>query len=73
MTPNELKAARTALCLSQAELAALCHVQSDRTVRKWEAGERDIPGPVIVLLALFKAHPAALKTAMHLKTNGPTG
>lgn len=66
MTPNEFKAARTALGLSQSDLAALVQVQSDRTVRKWETGERDIPGPVIVLLWLFEKHPAALKTARSL-------
>lgn len=73
MTPAELKEARQSLGLSQSELAALCHVQSDRTIRKWESGERDIPGPIIVLVALFQAHPAALKTALCLKTSGPTG
>jgi len=28
-------------------------VESGRTVRRWEAGERDIPGPVAVLVELL--------------------
>ena len=50
MTPAELKAARQALGLSAEGLAALLQVQSGRTVRRWEAGEREVPGPVAVIL-----------------------
>jgi transcriptional regulator with XRE-family HTH domain len=50
MTPAELKAARHALGLSAEGFARLINVQSGRTVRKWEAGDRDIPGPVIVIV-----------------------
>ena len=53
MTGEELKAARLALGLSQDEFAQLVRVSSGRTVRKWEDGERQIPGPVTVLVALF--------------------
>ena len=53
MTPADLKSLRKQLGLSQAELAEALQVQSDRTVRKWEAGERDIPGPAQVLLRLW--------------------
>jgi hypothetical protein len=53
MTGEELKAARLALGLSQEEFAQLVRVSSGRTVRKWEDGERQIPGPVTVLVALF--------------------
>jgi DNA-binding transcriptional regulator YiaG len=49
MTPEELKLARHALGLSAERFASLVNVQSGRTVRKWEAGDRDIPGPVSVL------------------------
>jgi DNA-binding transcriptional regulator YiaG len=58
MTPADLKAARRALGLSQAELARVVGVASDRTVRKWEDAERDIPGPVIVLMHAVLALPA---------------
>jgi transcriptional regulator with XRE-family HTH domain len=49
-TPEELKAARHALGLSADGLARMVRVEDGRTVRRWEAGEREIPGPVIVLL-----------------------
>ena len=50
MTPSDLRATRHALGLSAAGLATLLGVQDGRTVRRWEAGEREIPGPVHVLL-----------------------
>lgn len=53
MTPAELKTARKTIGLSQAEFARVVHVKDDRTVRRWEAAERDIPGPVVVLTGLM--------------------
>jgi DNA-binding transcriptional regulator YiaG len=50
MTPEELKSARHALGLSAEGFARWVNVASGRTVRKWEAGDRDIPGPVSVLV-----------------------
>lgn len=50
MTPADLKSARHALGLSAEKFARLVRVESGRTVRRWEAGDRDIPGPVIVLV-----------------------
>lgn len=50
MTPYELKSARHALGLSAEGFARLVRVGSGRTVRRWESGERDIPGPVAVLV-----------------------
>ena len=50
MTPADLKSARHALGLSAEGMAKLVQVESGRTVRRWEAGERDIPGPVQVLI-----------------------
>lgn len=58
MTPAALKSARKSLGLSQAELARLVRVESDRTVRKWEGGERDIPGPVQVIIEAIMTDPA---------------
>ena len=49
-TPSGFKAAREKLGLSQNALARLFRVSGGRTVRKWESGERDIPGPAQVLL-----------------------
>lgn len=49
MTPDQLKAIRKSLGLSAEGFARLVQVESGRTVRRWESGERDIPGPVVVL------------------------
>ncbi len=59
MTPAELRSARHALGQSAEGFARLVGVESGRTVRRWEAGERDIPGPVIVLTRLLLASPGA--------------
>jgi hypothetical protein len=53
MTPTELKEGRRKLGLSCARFAAAVGVTEGRTVRRWEAGDRDIPGPVIVLLGIW--------------------
>jgi transcriptional regulator with XRE-family HTH domain len=49
-TPEALKEARAVLGLSADALARIVRVEDGRTVRRWEAGEREIPGPVIVIL-----------------------
>lgn len=59
MTPAELKAKRHALGLSAERFARAVGVHGGRTVRKWEAGERDIPGPVIVILEMIEVIPHA--------------
>lgn len=61
MTPSELKATRHALGLSAEGFARLVRVESGRTVRRWEAGDRDIPGPVIVIVEAIMAVPALRK------------
>ena len=50
MTPADLKSARNALGLSAEGFARLVRVESGRTVRLWESGEREIPGPVVVIV-----------------------
>ncbi|TPG45983.1 helix-turn-helix domain-containing protein [Roseomonas nepalensis] len=55
MTPQELKAARNAVGLSAEGFARLVRVESGRTVRRWESGEREIPGPVVVLVEALMA------------------
>ena len=50
MNKTEFREARQTLGFSQKQLATLLKVASDRTVRRWEAGEKDIPGPVVVLM-----------------------
>lgn len=58
MTPTEFKAIRQSLGLSAAQLARLVGVESGRTVRRWEAGDSAIPGPVRVLLTAITASDA---------------
>ena len=56
MTPDELHKAHRKLGLSAASAACLFEVSDGRTVRRWWSGERDIPGPVMVLTrALIKS------------------
>lgn len=65
MTPADLKTARHSLGLSTNELAAALsdpdHVKDGippvdgRTIRRWEAGDRDIPhAAVIVIKSMLK-------------------
>lgn len=71
MTPRTFKSARRQLGLTAAELARRLRLGrgSDRTVRKWEAGDRRIPGPVAVSLAYMMAcadNPTAIDGANNL-------
>lgn len=61
MTPSELKKARHKLGLSANAFARLVGVSDGRTVRRWEDGTQDVPGPVMVLLGTIMAVPAARK------------
>ena len=54
LTPAEIKRCRKALGLSQNGLGQVLKVHG-RTIRRWECGEREIPGPVEVLM-LWLAH-----------------
>ena len=49
-TPDELKVARQILGLSAEGLAMMVRMGDGRTVRRWESGENEIPGPVTVVL-----------------------
>lgn len=49
----DLKSARARLGLSVERFAAICQLGSARTVRRWEMGELDVPGPVRVLVNLM--------------------
>jgi hypothetical protein len=49
-TPDELRAARQILGLSAEGLATMVRMGDGRTVRRWESGENEIPGPVTVVL-----------------------
>ena len=61
MTPAEMKIARAKLGdLKTAELAQIIGIRWDRTVRKWESGERAIPEPVAILVNLFIENPVLI-------------
>lgn len=52
MNPKDFKRSREALGFTQETLAAT--LRSDpRSVRRWEGGERKVPGPVSVLMELL--------------------
>jgi DNA-binding transcriptional regulator YiaG len=61
MTAEEVKQARLSLGLTLDEFAKLIRVSSGRTVRKWENNEREVPGPVSVLMDLFLHCPESWK------------
>lgn len=63
MTPAELKEARHKLGLSTNAFGRIVGLKvrnnkPGRTVRRWEAGTSDIPGPVVVLTRLLLDCPA---------------
>jgi transcriptional regulator with XRE-family HTH domain len=62
MTPIELREARRKLGLSTAALAKVLRLGSNggRTVRRWEAGEFEPSGPVIVAIELMLEKPSAV-------------
>ena len=53
MTPKDFKSARQTLGLSSKGMARALQVESGRTIRRWEAGDREIPGPAIVALTFM--------------------
>lgn len=56
MTPDELKAARAKLGLSAAAFAAALGVSDARGVRRYEAADTDIPGPLTVAVRYVLKH-----------------
>lgn len=55
MTPATFKSIRERAGLTQSGLAAILRISDIRTIRKWEAGERAISGPVALLMELLDA------------------
>ena len=53
-TPAEFRTIRHALGYSTRGMAHALGVKSGRTVRKWEAGDRDIPGLTQAIMVLFR-------------------
>lgn len=62
MTPEQLRYRRLALGLSTerfARFVGLAGAECDRTVRRWERGDRAIPGAVRLILDIADAIPDA--------------
>ena len=55
MTPADFKSLRQFLGFSTQGLARLLQVSDGRTVRRWESGDRGIPGPVCMLMCLLSS------------------
>ncbi len=53
MTPAEFKRIRESAGLTQTELGERIRVSDRRTIRRWEKGEREISGPVSLLMELL--------------------
>lgn len=53
MTPEQFRSARLALDYSTARLAKRIGVASGRTVRRWESGDRPLPGFAIKMCNLL--------------------
>ncbi len=63
MKPADIvRSTRAALGLSAEGFARAVHAASGRTVRRWEAGDSDVPGSVTVLCRLWTSGrlPAAM-------------
>lgn len=72
MTPRELRIFMVDNELSGAGLARLTAVSDARVVRRWLAGDRDIPGPVVQLMTLLNSMTArARKDAIKLIMRAP--
>lgn len=60
MTPSSLRDARRSLGLSQRGLASFLRMKGShagRTIRRWEAGDLDIPGYVDLVFSLLRQLP----------------
>lgn len=64
MSPAQFKAARLALGMTQGQLATALGLgkSGDRTIRRWENGERKISGPVARAIEALNWARAADKT-----------
>jgi transcriptional regulator with XRE-family HTH domain len=53
MTPVQFKDARKALGLTQKECAKALGLKTSRAIRQYQTGERQVSGPVAVLVAML--------------------
>lgn len=57
LTPEQMTSCRYALGLGAKRMGNLLGVD-ERTIRRWESGERHIPGPVSILVDIIMKHEA---------------
>jgi transcriptional regulator with XRE-family HTH domain len=55
MTPATFKAIRQRKGMTQLELAKFLRISDGRTIRRYEAGDREVSGPVSFLMELIDA------------------
>jgi DNA-binding transcriptional regulator YiaG len=53
MTPTTFKSIRQRAGLTQSGLAVRLRISDHRTIRKWEKGEREVSGPVSLLMEML--------------------
>lgn len=53
MSPADFKAIRKRAGLTQRQLATVLRIEDARTVRRYEAGDRAVSGPVSLLMELL--------------------
>lgn len=56
ITGDEIKNLRKRLKLTQAQFAELVNI-SQKTVERWEAGKKEITGPVVTLVKILQEYP----------------
>lgn len=64
MSPDRLASIRAQLHLTQAEMAGLLGVHGERTVRKWEKGERPVPRMVEQFMRVLILSPETTRAMM---------
>ena len=57
MTPQEFKEIRLELGLTQSQMADKLRLNSSRAVRAYELGEREISGPISLLMDIYLTSP----------------
>jgi DNA-binding transcriptional regulator YiaG len=55
MTPEHFRQIREAAGLSRSQLAAILRIKEVKTIYRYEHGEREISGPVSLLMEMIEA------------------
>ena len=60
MSPSKFKETRRSLGLSQSEMAFALGISSDRAIRYYESGDREVSGPISILMNVFLCDPSLM-------------